>query len=96
MYIVRAQPPSLAADQMQSIVMEANDEDEKVQMCQYPGNECDLPAFGSVGLCINHAPPDSRYGLMQCRYPMDSSKLRCPKSISLLHSQTGLCEEHEE
>ncbi|KRZ61167.1 hypothetical protein T02_6017 [Trichinella nativa] len=93
---VRAQPPSLAADQMQSIVMEANDEDEKVQMCQYPGNECDLPAFGSVGLCINHAPPDSRYGLMQCRYPMDSSKLRCPKSISLLHSQTGLCEEHEE
>ncbi|OUC40982.1 hypothetical protein D917_00543, partial [Trichinella nativa] len=70
--------------------------DEKVQMCQYPGNECDLPAFGSVGLCINHAPPDSRYGLMQCRYPMDSSKLRCPKSISLLHSQTGLCEEHEE
>ncbi|KRZ97636.1 hypothetical protein T08_723 [Trichinella sp. T8] len=93
---VRAQPPFLAADQMQSIVMEANDEDEKVQMCQYPGNECDLPAFGSVGLCINHAPPDPRYGLMQCRYPMDSSKLRCPKSISLLHSQTGLCEEHEE
>ncbi|KRY59998.1 hypothetical protein T03_8805 [Trichinella britovi] len=93
---VRAQPPSLAADQMQSIVMEASDEDEKVQMCQYPGNECDLPAFGSVGLCINHAPPDPRYGLMQCRYPMDSSKLRCPKSISLLHSQTGLCEEHEE
>ncbi|XP_003376512.1 ATP-dependent RNA helicase DDX19B [Trichinella spiralis] len=94
---VRAQPPSLAADQMQSIVMEANDdEDEKVQMCQYPGNECGLPAFGSVGLCINHAPPDPQYGLMQCRYPMDSSKLRCPKSISLLHSQTGLCEQHEE
>ncbi|KRZ79849.1 hypothetical protein T10_1709 [Trichinella papuae] len=87
---VRAQPPSMAANQMQGIVMEADDDERrKVQMCQYPGGDCGLPAFGSIGLCIHHAPPDPQYGLMQCRYPMDSSKLRCPNTTSIL------CELHE-
>ncbi|KRY79983.1 hypothetical protein T4A_11826 [Trichinella pseudospiralis] len=95
---VRAQLPSVAEKQMQGIVMEVSDDDErrKVQLCQYPGGDCGLPAFASIGLCMHHAPPDPQYGLMQCRYPMDSStKLRCPNVISMLHSQTGLCELHE-